>query len=223
LEVRTAELERERELNAEMAAAAERTRIAREVHDVVAHSVSVMIALSEGAAATPDAGEARGSMRQVASTGRQALTELRGVLAVLQPNRDDRRPTPSVASLEALVQDVRDAGLDVNLRVTGDVHDVSAGLQTTVYRLVQESLTNTLKHAPGATHSSVAVGVTPDEVKVVVRDNGRAVPASNEPGHGLRGMRQRVEVYGGQVTAGHDGACGWVVTGTVPRNGGGLA
>jgi signal transduction histidine kinase len=162
-------------------------------------------------------------MRQVASTGRQALTELRGVLAVLQPNHDERRPTPSVSSLEALVQDVRDAGLDVNLRVTGDVDDVSAGLQTTVYRLVQESLTNTLKHAPGATHSSVAVGVTPDEVKVVVWDNGRAVPASKEPGHGLRGMRQRVEVYGGQVTAGHDGTHGWVVTGTVPRNGRGLA
>jgi signal transduction histidine kinase len=206
-----------------MAAVEERTRIAREIHDIVAHSVSVMIALSEGAAATPDDGQARSSMRQVAATGREALGELRRVLSVLRssPARQggghhqeaDRDPQPTLASLEKLADDVRAAGLSVHLEVDGDVGQLPDAMQATVFRVVQEAFTNTLKHGRDVHRSDVVVEVGPEQVRVVIRDDGRpsdvreaarSVPAgsaigSSGSGSGLRGMRERAEMFGGSV------------------------
>jgi len=179
LEDRATQLERERNHKAIIAAAEERTRIAREIHDIVAHSVSVMIALSEGAAATPDQTESHGSMRQVAATGRQALAELRLVLSVLHPPEPDaapleaRVPQPSLAALPQLAQDVRRAGLLVDLRVDEAAGQLPEALQATVFRIVQESLTNTLKHADHPTGSQVQVEVRGDEVIVAIQDDGR--------------------------------------------------
>jgi signal transduction histidine kinase len=212
---RAAQLERERDQQATIAAAAERTRIAREMHDVVAHSLSVMVTLSEGAvrkqAAEPQrAGEA---MRQVSVTGRQALGEMRRLLGVLHTEQapDDRRPQPGIAQLDGLLDQIRSTGLTVASAVTGAPTDMPPGAELTVYRIVQEALTNTLKHATGAHRVSVAITHGPGSVTVDVHDDG-ALPASRpNAGHGLAGMRERAAVYGGQVSAGPDPNGGWRV------------
>jgi signal transduction histidine kinase len=220
LEERAGQLERERRDKEAIAAAQERTRIAREMHDIVAHSVSVMIALSEGAAATTNPLESRTTMRQVAATGRQALSELRRVLSVLHAPDDPsaRAPQPSVRSLGDLVDEVRRAGLHVELRLDPVAERLPEGLQATVYRIVQESLTNTLKHAEGATRSVVEVVLTSDEVVVRVCDDGRAAlsPAPRDPGNGIHGMQERAGAFGGSISAG-PGEEGWVVEGTLGR------
>jgi signal transduction histidine kinase len=228
LEGRTEQLERERSIRAEMAAGEERTRIAREIHDIVAHSVSVMIALSEGAAAAGEGASSRGAMRQVAATGRQALEELRRVLMVLhrtettaQGQDDPRRPQPTVASLPALVDDVRAAGLEVTLEVAGPAETLEPGLQATIFRIVQEALTNTLKHAESVARSTVLVQVEPDDVLVHVGDDGSsaAPPASPVPGagNGVRGMRERAEMYAGSLVS-EAGPDGWIVTCRLSRH-----
>jgi signal transduction histidine kinase len=218
LEERAGQLERERRNKEAIAAAQERTRIAREMHDIVAHSVSVMIALSEGAAATPDPVQSRSSMREVAATGRHALDELRRVLSVLHAPGDGagRSPQPSLRSLADLVRDVRRAGLDVELRVEPGAERLSEALQATVFRIVQESLTNTLKHAEQATRSVVAVHLNEGEVLVQVSDDGgpQRASSSGDLGNGTRGMRERAEAFGGHLTSA-PGKGGWVVKGTL--------
>lgn len=215
LEDRTRQLERERQDKEAIAAAAERTRIARDIHDIVAHSVSVMIAMSEGAAATVDPDESRRSMRQVATTGREALNELRRVLSVLRSRTDsDRDPLPSMEALPHLTDDVRRAGLSVDLHVDAQAEAWPEAVQATVFRLVQECLTNTLKHADHPTHAVVTVtdvGREGGQVLVVVTDDGRPHPLPREPeGNGLHGMRERAEAFGGSLTAGPTEA-GWEV------------
>jgi signal transduction histidine kinase len=216
---RAEELRLERNRSVAMAATEERTRIAREIHDIVAHSVSVMIALSEGAARTSDATASRESMRQVAVTGRQALTELRKVLSVLRSAEDadahvvpeifgeeQRAPQPSLAGLGHLVEDVEIAGLPVGLTVVGDPSGLSPGLQATVFRIVQECLTNTLKHAVDPRQAQVEVLVEDDRVVVEVTDDGRAVSPHRElavpGGNGIRGIRERGRMYDAQLAAG---------------------
>ncbi|GIF22461.1 two-component sensor histidine kinase [Paractinoplanes tereljensis] len=230
---RAARLERERDQQAIIAAAAERTRIAREMHDVVAHSLSVMVTLSEGAArkqaAEPQrAGEA---MRQVAVTGRQALAEMRRLLGVLHTEQplDDRHPQPGLAQLDDLLDQVRSTGLTVTSAVTDLPTDLPPGAELTVYRIVQEALTNTLKHASGAHRVSVTITGGPGAVTVEVHDDG-PLAAGRRPGigdgldgdgafgvgrpvvgRGLAGMRERAAVYGGEVSAGPDPRGGWRV------------
>jgi signal transduction histidine kinase len=212
---RAAQLERERDQQATIAAAAERTRIAREMHDVVAHSLSVMVTLSDGAvrkqAAEPQrAGQA---MRQVSATGRQALGEMRRLLGVLHIEQapDDRHPQPGVAQLDELLEQVRSTGLTVGLAVTGGPGEMPPGAELTVYRIVQEALTNTLKHAASPRRVSVAITHGPGFVTVEVHDDG-ALPAGRpSAGHGLPGMRERAAVYAGQVSAGPDPSGGWRV------------
>ncbi|WP_269854173.1 sensor histidine kinase [Streptomyces sp. RPT161] len=215
LEDRAARLERERDQRAQLAVAGERARIAREMHDIVTHSLSVMVALADGAAfaATRAPEKSAAAMEQVSGTGRQALTDMRRFLGVLRADEPDalRHPQPGIGQLDGLAAQVRAVGLPVRLRVEGDVASVPAAAQLTVYRLVQEALTNTLKHAAAGARASVRVSCPGDRVEVEVRDDGHPVPSSGEGGHGIDGMRDRVAAYGGQVEAGPLPGGGWRV------------
>ncbi|MDH6131876.1 signal transduction histidine kinase [Kitasatospora sp. MAA4] len=225
LRERARELELQRDQQAALAVAEERSRIAREMHDIVTHNLSVMVALADGAAyANPHAPDrATAAMRQSAETGRQALTDMRRFLGVLRADEPDalRHPQPGLGQLEALTAQVRAAGLPTELRLDGEVGGISPGAQLTVYRLVQESLTNTLKHtAPGA-RAVVMVRCSADAVQVEVRDDGRAVPGGSSAGgpahvgHGLAGMRDRAAAYGGELSAGPLPGGGWRVAVTL--------
>jgi signal transduction histidine kinase len=203
LQDRARALERERDQQAELAAAAERARIAREMHDIVAHHLTVMVALSDGAAA---AGPSRGAeaMRAVSETGRRALAETRRVVGVLR-SEPDRAPAPSLAELDRLVRDAGAAGRPTTLAVTGSTAELPEGLQLAAYRVVQEALTNSLKHAGAGARAAVRLDAGPDEVRIDVRD----APA------GLVGMRERVQAYGGELAAGPDPDGGWAVAATL--------
>jgi signal transduction histidine kinase len=223
---RAAQLERERDQQAAIAAAAERTRIAREMHDVVAHSLSVMVTLSKGAAAKQAAEPERATaaMRQVSATGHQALDEMRRLLGVLrtEDGPESRQPQPGLAQLDGLLDQVRATGLAAGLTVTGTAAALPPGAELTVYRIVQEGLTNTLKHAARPSRVSVTLAYRPGSVSVRVRDDGarQAVPpaaaAGGTAGHGLTGMRERAAVYGGTVSAGPDPAGGWRLDARLP-------
>jgi signal transduction histidine kinase len=223
---RAEQLERERDQQARIAVAAERTRIAREMHDVVAHSLSVMVTLSEGAALKQAAEPERASraMRQVSATGHQALGEMRRLLGVLrtEDTPEPLAPQPGLAQLDGLIDQVRATGLAAELAVTGlAVPGLAAamppGAELTVYRIVQEALTNTLKHAAAATRVSVAIACRPDAVTVDVHDDGARCDARPVlTGHGLAGMRERAAVYDGAVSAGPDPAGGWRIHARLP-------
>jgi len=228
LEDRAARLEVERDQRAQLTAAAERARIAHEMHDIVGHSLSVMITLADGAAAlaTRNQEQSAHSLRMLGDTGRNALDELRRVLGVLRADRESAgeplRPQPGIADLDALLAQVRAAGLAVTYRTAGHLATLSGGLQLTVYRIVQEALTNTLKHAGTAATAEVTLTADADTLRVRVTDTGTPpnapAPAiqprteTEEPGHGLVGIRQRAALYGGAVTIGpRDGRPGWIV------------
>jgi signal transduction histidine kinase len=215
---RAARAEHERDQQKELAAAAERARITREMHDIVAHHLAVMIALSDGAAAasataSPQAADA---MRTVSATGRQALADTRRLLsgpAEAGPG-NGREPLPDLRGIDALIAGVRAAGLPVSYEVHGAPVPLSAGVQLTVYRLIQEALTNTLKHAGPGASAVVRLAYLPGEVRLNVEDDGagtRALqPAST--GRGLTGMQQRVQTFDGQVEAGPRSPAGWRVS-----------
>ncbi|MDR7327052.1 MULTISPECIES: sensor histidine kinase [Catenuloplanes] len=219
LEDRARRLEVERDQRERLTAAAERSRVAREMHDIVGHNLSVMIGLADGGAVlAASRGESTAEpLRLIGETGRQALGELRRVLGVLRDGTTDARlsPQPGVADLDDLVRRVRAAGLTVEYRTDGDVRTLGGGLQLTVYRIVQEALTNTLKHAGAGARATVTVRSDDDTVRVTVRDTGPATgfvpPAGDEPGHGLAGIRERAGLYGGEVIAGPDAGGGWQV------------
>lgn len=216
---RAERLERERDQQKELAAAAERERISREMHDIVAHNLAVMIALSDGAAAAsagaaPRAAEA---MRTVSATGRQALADTRRLLSGSGEGagRDGtRQPLPDLGGLDALITAVRAAGLPVSYELHGPPARLSAAAQLAVYRLVQEALTNTLKHAGAGASAVVRVSCLPDEVRVDVEDDGAgaSAPAPETAGRGLTGMRQRAQAFGGEVQAGPGSPAGWRVS-----------
>jgi signal transduction histidine kinase len=215
LEDRARRLEREREQQAQLAVTAERTRIAREMHDVVAHGLSVVITLAEGAATrtSSDPETARAAMKQVAAAGRQSLGEMRRLLDVLRTDEDtDRAPQPGLSALDALVDDVRATGMAVDVHQEGELDRLDPTVQLAIYRAVQEGLTNVLKHARGATRVFVEVVRDQDAVRFAVRDDGRATPPSGAPGSGLQGMRERLAMFDGTIEAGPSGA-GWTVSG----------
>ena len=235
LEERAARLERERDAQAQVAAAAERARIAREIHDVVAHNVSVMVVQADGAAFALDGSpqRAREALAAISATGRRALAEMRSLLGVLrEPAADDGvpggadpalAPQPGVEDLADLLGQARTAGLPVSLRVSGDPRPVPAGEALAVYRVVQESLTNVRKHAgPGAT-AVVSLDYGEDDLLIRVTDDGAgasAVPGLGHPaagsGHGLAGMRERVELYGGTARSGPRAGGGYEVVARLP-------
>lgn len=220
LEERAERLEVERDQQGRLGAAAERTRIAREMHDIVAHNLAVMIALAEGAAAIvptdPEASSA--AIRQVAQTGRGALGQMRHLLGVL---RDDQTPAgtapqPGLADLPELMAQVRSTGLAARLQTRGQPQDLSDTMQLTIYRAVQEALTNTMKHAPSATVATVVLEWHSDVLQALVTDNGGAVrTTSAPPGHGLSGMRERLAMHGGGLSFGAERG-GWTVRVQLP-------
>ena len=226
LEDRAARLERERDAQAQIAAAAERARIARELHDVVAHNVSVMVVQADGAsyALGTDPDRAREALAAISATGRQALAEMRRLLGVLRREEEGgssgRAPQPGIGELGELLDQARSAGLPVSFTVAGEPRPVPSGAALAAYRIVQESLTNTRKHAGQVSSASVVLGYSPDSLVLTISDDGRgdlggsAMPGA--PGHGLTGMRERVAMYGGSVTAGPRAGGGYEVVATLP-------
>ncbi|WP_211233222.1 sensor histidine kinase [Solirubrobacter soli] len=212
VEERAAQLERERDQQSQLAAAAERARIAREMHDIVAHNLSVMIALADGASYTASREHAADAMQQVSKTGRHALGEMRRLLGVLRS--DDATalsPQPGLADLEPLLEQVRAAGLHARLETSGEPVALGAGAELTVYRLVQEALTNTLKHAGTDASATVRLHYDADGVEVEVTDDGHGRSRVAAGGQGLNGMRERAAVYGGELEAGPAPQGGWRV------------
>ncbi|MER7006856.1 histidine kinase [Dactylosporangium sp. NPDC000555] len=212
LESRAARLEIEREQSAQLAAAHERARIAREMHDIVGHHVSVIVGLADGGASLADSRGERTAepLRLIGETGRQALTELRRVLGVLRDVQQDQQwgPQPGIADIEDLLPALRSAGLAVTYRTEGEFAALSRGLQLTAYRIVQEALTNTLNHAGPGVAVDVALRKRPGEMTITVRDYG--APAHGTPGNGIAGIRERAALYDGTVKAGPSDD-GWLV------------
>ena len=223
VERRLALLEIERDHQARMAVAAERARIARELHDVVAHAVSVIVVQADGAAyavhTKPELAER--AVTTISATGREALTELRRLLGVLRSEdaEGELTPQPGTQSLAELAERVRAVGLPVRLEMVGDVDDLPAGVSLGIYRIVQEALTNTLKHAGSGTRATVRVVRTGDQVELDVADDGRQTVRSLvgvAGGNGLIGMRERALVFGGSLEAGPRPEGGWQVRARLP-------
>lgn len=222
---RAERLERERDQQQQIAATAERTRIAREMHDIVAHSLTVIIALADGAAlANPlNPAEATDAMHQVGKTGRQALVEMRQLLGVLREqsaSAAEWTPQPGIAHLDDLVTEVRAAGLPATVTVTGRPKELSTIADTALYRVVQEGLTNALKHARGVRKVQVIVAWGDTDLTIDVIDDGAPSETGHGEtpstiGHGLLGMRERMAIFGGDVTAGRT-PTGWRVRTRLP-------
>jgi signal transduction histidine kinase len=215
------ELDAARELHVRTAALGERVRLAREIHDVVAHSVSVMVIQAAGARIVMDSDPLRAdmSLRSVERAGREALAEMRRLLGVLADSEELRTlaPQPGLEDLSELVSSTRSAGLNASIRVEGEPVAVSAGLSPCAYRVVQEALTNALKHA-GPTEAEVNVRWSPDVLELQVTDAGRGVsgPVTGPGGHGIDGMRERATLHGGSLDAGPGPGGGFIVRARIP-------
>lgn len=211
--------ERERDLAAREAVVAERARIARELHDVVAHSVSVMVVQAQaGPRLLADPEQARTVFASIEKTGREALHELRRLLGVLRGPEQQAAtaPQPGLASLEALLDQLREAGLRVDLRIEGEPAQLPPGVDLSAYRIVQEALTNTLKHA-GRAEAEVIVRYQPTLLELEILDNGIGPHTRvNGSGHGLVGMRERAALYGGTLEAGGRNGHGFAVRARLP-------
>jgi signal transduction histidine kinase len=221
-EVRATQAERERDAAARIAVAEERARIARELHDVVAHAVSVMV-LQVGAVRhkLPDAlAEDRDALTGVERAGRTALTEMRRLLGAMRSDGDgvEFMPQPGLDGLDSLLQGVGRAGLPVELHVDGEPVPLPRGIDLSAYRIVQEGLTNALKHAH-ATNADVSVRYQPHELQLEIRDDGVGTATIEGLGHGLIGIRERVKIYGGEMTAGTAHGGGFILSTRLPLNG----
>jgi signal transduction histidine kinase len=211
--------EQEREEQAQLAVADERTRIARELHDVVGHSVSVMTvqAAAVRRLLEPDQEKERQALLVVEQTGREALAEMRRMVGVLRRPEEAPAlaPQPSLEHLDQLVANAREAGLPVEVRIEGTPAQLPAGVDMTAYRIVQEALTNAVKHAQ-ADRAEVVVRYGNGTVEVIVSDDGRGNGEGAGSGHGLVGMRERVSVYGGELEAGPQAGGGFRLRATLP-------
>ena len=222
-EERAARLEREREEKARKAVAEERARIARELHDVVGHSVSVMTVQASGVRRLlrPDQEREREALLVVEQTGREALAEMRRLVGVLRRPEEAPAlaPQPSLAYLDKLIEQVRESGLIVDLKVEGKAAKLPASVDLAAYRLVQEGLTNTLKHAR-ASRAEVLVRYGKDDVELVVADDGSGGGDGGDGsgGHGLVGMRERISVFGGDLRAGPRSGGGYELRATLPMS-----
>ncbi|GAA1172448.1 sensor histidine kinase [Streptomyces hebeiensis] len=229
LEERATRLEKEREAQAKVAVAAERARIARELHDVVAHNVSVMVVQADGAAyvlnAAPD--QAKEALETISSTGRQALAEMRRLLGVLRTGDAEESgeyvPQPDVQQIQELVEKVREAGLTVDFRVEGTARQLPSGVELTAYRIVQEALTNTRKHGGPEAGASVRLVYFDDGLGLLIEDDGRGAAhelyedgGADGRGHGLIGMRERVGMVGGTLDAGPRPGGGFRISALLP-------
>jgi signal transduction histidine kinase len=218
-EMRASFAEREREAAARVAVAEERSAIARELHDIVAHAMSVMV-LQVGAVRhrlPQNRIEDKQALGRVEQAGRTALAEMRRLLGAMRSNADGVAlgPQPGLDSLDALLDDLRGAGLPVHLQLEGEALPLPRAIDLSAYRIVQEALTNTLKHAH-ASQADVTVRYEPHHVELEVRDDGEGTTSNGGPGHGLVGIRERVKIYGGQMTAGPATDGGFVLTARLP-------
>lgn len=206
VEERAARLEGERDQQAQLAVAGERARVAREMHDIVAHNLAVMVALTDGATLTltSNPGRATVALEEASKAGRAALTDMRRVLGVLRETDEEatREVMPHLTALDQLIETVRHTGLDVRYRTSGSIQELPEGLQLSTYRIVQEALTNVMKHARGAERVAIEIAVTETEVAIVVQDDGATSDSPPGIGHGLVGMRERAALHGGSVVAG---------------------
>ncbi|HET9859643.1 MAG TPA: sensor histidine kinase [Nocardioidaceae bacterium] len=223
-EQRAALAEHEREVAARIAVAEERSRIARELHDVVAHAVSVMV-LQVGAVRhrMPDSeAEDREALKNVEEAGRAALAEMRRLLGAMRRDGEqaELQPQPGLGGLDALLSDVRATGLDVRLQVHGEPVDLPPALDLSAYRILQEGLTNALKHS-GAQHAQVDVTYGDRDLLVKVTDDGCGHVSSDGLGHGLVGIRERVKIYGGDMSAGTENGRGFTLSARLPLRDGG--
>lgn len=221
LEERARRLEVERDQQARLARAAERARIARELHDVVAHSLSIVVAQADGGlyAGEKDPKAAQSALATIGVTGRQALAEMRRLLGVLHSGGDaaEMAPQPGLAQLPELVAQVRASGLPVELSIEGREPEISSGAELVVYRIVQEALTNTIRHAGPGARATVQVSYGADSVRVCVSDDGRGAAAADDgQGRGIHGMRERVAVYGGTLSVGPRVGGGFEVVAELP-------
>ncbi|PJN00147.1 two-component sensor histidine kinase [Streptomyces sp. CB01201] len=229
LEERASRLEREREAQAKVAVAAERARIARELHDVVAHNVSVMVVQADGAAYVMDTSpdQARTALETISMTGRQALAEMRRLLGVLRTGEHQEAgeyvPQPDVQQIEDLVETVRGAGLTVDFKVEGTPRPLPSGVELTAYRIVQEALTNTRKHGGPDAGASVRLVYFDDGLGLLVEDDGRGAAhemyedgGADGQGHGLIGMRERIGMVGGTLDAGPRPGGGFRISALLP-------
>jgi signal transduction histidine kinase len=211
--------ERERQVAAREAVVEERERIARELHDVIAHHVSTMV--MQAGAERRTLGEGQSDTKEVLGTiervGRGALTEMRRMVSMLRQDAEhDLTPQPTLADVPELVQRMQDAGLPVTLQVTGEHRELPEGIELSAYRIVQEALTNSLKHAPGS-QVTVHVRYGRDQLELAVRDDGHGTAdAADGGGHGLVGMRERVAMYGGSIEAGPEQPGGFAVRVRLP-------
>jgi signal transduction histidine kinase len=228
LEERAARLQREREAQSKAAVAAERARIARELHDVVAHNVSVMVVQADGAAYVLDASpeQAKQALETISSTGRQALAEMRRLLGLLRAGDDhggEYVPQPGVDQLADLVEQVRGAGLPVRFEVTGDERPLPSGVELTAYRIVQEALTNTRKHGGPGVSATVRLSFGDSALALLIEDDGRGAQhelyqegGQDGLGQGLIGMRERVGMVSGTLDAGPRPGGGFRISAVLP-------
>ena len=221
-EDRARRAERERESAARLAVAEERARIARELHDIVAHAVSVMV-LQVGAVRhklPAELEDDRDALRDVEQAGRSALAEMRRLLGAMRSDGDgvDLAPQPGLGSLDALLGQIDRAGLAVELHVDGEPFPLPRAIDLSAYRILQEGLTNAVKHAH-ASRVDVRVSYAPDAVQLEVRDDGAGVADGNDPGFWLVGIRERVKIYGGEMSAGRSPDGGFVLTTRLPITG----
>jgi signal transduction histidine kinase len=221
-EERAAQAEHQRAAAARVAVAEERARIARELHDIVAHAVSVMV-LQVGAVRhkLPKAlVEERGALTGVEETGRTALAEMRRLLGAMRQDRAglELAPQPSLGSLDSLIDEVGGAGLPVRLHFDGEPYPLPRAIDLSAYRIIQEGLTNALKHSR-ANHVDVLVHYRSDELKIEVRDDGDGAATSDGVGHGLIGVRERVKIYGGEMAVGSATGGGFLLSTSLPVRG----
>jgi len=221
MDERARRLEIERDQQATIAAAAERTRIARELHDIVSHSLSVVITLADAAAlvSRTDPDQGADAMTEVSEVGRHALSDMRAMLGVLRtdeapPGQAPLPPQPGVGQLGALMERIRATGLDVSLSVDGTPFPLGAAAELTAYRIVQEALTNTLRHA-AARHAWVTISYDEPEVRIQVADDGMPGTRAGQQGHGIDGMRERAALHHGALQAGPAAGGGWLVEATL--------
>jgi len=219
LEQANRELEAQRELQAKAAVTVERGRIARELHDVVAHNVSMMVVQAGAARRVLDGDQPHVSaaLDAIARTGRQTVDEMRTLLGVLRDHDDPAalKPQPGLADLEQLLDGVRAAGLPVTLRIEGQPRTLSQAADLSAFRIVQEALTNSLKHA-GPASADVVVRYGQESVRLEIRDTGTGRPSGNGIGHGLVGMRERVAMFGGELEAAPQAGGGFAVRAHLP-------
>jgi signal transduction histidine kinase len=223
LRERAARLVRERELLAQQGAAEERLRIARELHDVVAHNVSLMVVQAHALGTTAhDAQETRRGAKSIADLGRTAMSEMHRTLELMRPESAEleRSPQPTLRDLGALLATAQTAGLSAELSVSGEPRPLSSGVELSAYRIVQEALTNVLKHANGA-HTKVSVRYLDRGLELEIVDDGRGAsgPEVAGTGHGLIGMRERAALFGGTLSAGPLDGRGYRVEAVLPYGG----